>query len=343
MGFGDFLKGTVDAALPGKPGTAIGEAVEDIGGAARNVAKGVGFAATHLDDAARFAGRNISEVGKGLSYVATHPGVWDDVAKAYVKEEFTNPWNIATNVGLLGLTVATGGLGGAGLVGKAALAARGVDRAVEVGKIANTAADVSRGARVLQKVDRALEAPTRAAMGVRKAVTGSELGFVGGRRAAMAERFVGNVEDASWARKAAGRAIEGSKLAPTHSSLARNVWRAEKTMGRAESAAAAPGRAEQFSTGVQFAANPLGSLMNMDFGSETEAPKGTAEPAVLASTEFSPESNTGIAKRQVADWGDVTPASTGAVSTMPKAIGPRSWYNTGRGFQSNWDQQVAGV
>ncbi len=51
----------------------------------------------------------MEDMGSGISFLATHPKYWAPTAKKLIKDQITNPVNLATNVGMLAATVATGG------------------------------------------------------------------------------------------------------------------------------------------------------------------------------------------------------------------------------------------
>lgn len=162
MGLGDFISGVGEGVS--KIASSAGGAIENTVKAAGVAAKGVEWAANphHWDDIGRgavkgaeFVGQHIDDTVKGVSFLATHPQYWDDAAKSMIKDQFTNPVNIVSNVAMLGLTVATGGLGGAGFLAKAGEAAEGVAGAAKVAEAADataTAAKIGEGASTAAKV-----------------------------------------------------------------------------------------------------------------------------------------------------------------------------------------------
>jgi hypothetical protein len=126
MGLGDFLSGAANA-VGGAVTDVVGAGVdiaEDVGSATKNVAKATGWAATHVDDAIKGVAEYGGEMAKGVGWLASHPGYWDDAAKQMVVDQFTDPVNIATNVGMLGLTIATGGAAAPAWMAKLGLSAK---------------------------------------------------------------------------------------------------------------------------------------------------------------------------------------------------------------------------
>lgn len=157
MGLGHFLSGIAEGA---------GHIAENAVGAGENIAKAGAFAATHLDDAAKgawkaseFVGEHAGEIvggtAKGVGFLATHPQYWDDAAKMVVKDQL-KPQNLLLTAGMVGLTVATGGIAGIGLGAKIAEGVEEVGttaRAIEVGAEAGqTAEKIGRGARFMNAV-----------------------------------------------------------------------------------------------------------------------------------------------------------------------------------------------
>jgi hypothetical protein len=141
MGLGDFVKG-------------VGEAVG-------NVAKGAAWVAnpTHWDDVAE-------GVGKGVEFVAEHPGkAWDtafEVGRAVVKDQL-DPVNLAINAGLLAATVATGGAAAPAFIAKMGLTAKSAQAGVSALKVADTVGDVAKGVSTATKAVRAGETALKAA------------------------------------------------------------------------------------------------------------------------------------------------------------------------------------
>ena len=243
MGLADFAKGVVGAV--GDVAESGIDIAQDIGGAAVNVGKGAGFVATHLDDAAKAVGNYGSEMAQGVGWLASHPGYWDDAAKQMVIDQFTDPVNIATNIGMLGLTIATGGAAAPAWAAKIGLGTKGLATLGAGAKAADTTSDVVRASRTISKVvdtaqdarklsrlekfgagaqrvatklDELQNAPTRMIQKGRSAVTGKledvtgglikqrELGYIETGRTRLATKAFGEVEDLKQATGMAGRA-----------------------------------------------------------------------------------------------------------------------------------------
>ena len=299
MGLGDFVGGIAESA-----GDIVGGAVD----AGKNVAKGVGFAATHLDDAARGVGKGIQAAAKytdeavqGVGWLASHPAYWDDAAKTMIVDQFTDPVNIATNIGMLGLTIATGGGAGAawmaklGMGAKAGIeAAEGVSTIAKVGKgAAETAelgkaakgvaeaAEVGAGASRLQRLtkglDTALDAPRKFKTMAREAVGLDELTYIQKGRQSMAESFLartGGIEAKEGggilesARQAVGSKIAAAPGAPTlvgggeASTFAKMNYRANQVSSKIRGARDFRSNLEDKSAAVQFLADPKGEAID---------------------------------------------------------------------------------
>ena len=235
MGFGDFVKGVAGAV--GDVASDIGGDIgEDIVGAGVNVAKAGAWAATHVDDAVKGVAEYGGEMAKGVGWLASHPGYWDDAAKQMVVDQFTDPVNIATNIGMLGLTIATGGAAAPAWMAKLGLgvkvgaetatglatAAKVADTAVDVGKAARTASRMERFAtgaqKVANKIDEIQGLPTELIQKGRSAVTGKlsdvtgglvkrrELSYLQQGRKSLATCAFGEVEDLKSATGLGGQA-----------------------------------------------------------------------------------------------------------------------------------------
>lgn len=160
MGLGDFISGI---------GEGVSHIGKDIGGAVTNVAKGTEWVANphHWDDIGRgvakgaeFVGHHVEDVGKAGGFLVTHPQYWGTVAKKMVVDQFTNPVNIISNVAMIGLAVATGGIGGAGLLAEGAAAAEGAATAAKVGE---GAAEVANAAKTVENVGKGVQVAEEAA------------------------------------------------------------------------------------------------------------------------------------------------------------------------------------
>lgn len=246
----------------------VGNFLDDVGSTATGIVRGVGTAVTHLDDVARGAAwaantRHWDDIGRGAGkaagYVADHPGqVWDtgfEVGRYIVKDQLLDPKNLAINAGLLGLTMATGGSGGAALIGKlasgartgrgavtaarvmtaaedAAEVARGASGAIKGIKAVEEVADVSKASRALSRVDDLLEMGPRAGSRVRQMITGKPQSWGMARRAQVAGRIEGQAPGAL--RTMVGDYVRQSSLKPTASGSAigdfvsTNAWRARR-------------------------------------------------------------------------------------------------------------------
>lgn len=275
MGLGDFLSGV---------GHDIGDIAGDAAGAVKNVAKAGAWGVTHLDDAAAGVANYAGDAAKGVSWLATHPAYWDDAAKTMIVDQFTDPVNIATNIAMLGLTVATGGaaapawMAKLGMGAKAGIevaegvstAAKVADTALDVTKAAKTASRMERFAAGAEKVagtlDKIQEAPTKLIQGAREAMTGSRLSLVQQGREALATRAFGTVEELKDAggiggaaarygyRTVAGGATKSELL--KSGSLGESMWRANRVSSQISGARDFNSNLSNFATGVQFAADP---------------------------------------------------------------------------------------
>jgi hypothetical protein len=315
MGLGDFVGGIADAA---------GDIAEDIGGAAVNTAKGVGFVATHLDDAAKgvgkglgFAANYVGEAAKGVGWLAQHPGYWDDAAKSMIVDQFTDPVNIATNLGMLGLTIATGGAAAPAWMAKVGLGAKAGAEAIEgvttAAKVADTALDVAKGAKSLSRAERfakgldeVITAPSSIAKSVRSTVTGglekmtgglvkqNELSAITRGRGALAEGFLartGGVEEGTgaleWGRQWAGRAIAGAPGAPTTGGgLAQLNYRANQVSDTVRGVRDARSNIQDFATGVQFLADPKKATINFAQAHKSDIAEFVTEHAGSAALNY---------------------------------------------------------
>lgn len=225
MGLGDFISGI---------GEGVGEIASSAGGAIKNTAKVAGWVAnpTHWDDIGRgavkgaeFVGHHIEDTAKGVEFLASHPQYWGETAKKMIVDQFTNPVNIAANVAMLGLTVATGGAAGAGFIGEAAEVAEGVSTGVKAAraaeetastvKTAEGAAEVAksvsvydqgaeaaastasrgnsfqRGAQAVQsKLDAASQLPTKIHQSIRESLGLNPLSMTQRARQGLAEGFL---------------------------------------------------------------------------------------------------------------------------------------------------------
>jgi hypothetical protein len=129
MGLGDFFEGVKDAAV--------------------NVGKGAAWAVnpTHWDDIAE-------GVGKGVEFVAEHPGkAWDtafEVGRAVVKDQL-DPVNLAINAGLIAATVATGGAAAPAFIAKMGLTAKSAEAGLSAVKAIDTVGDVAKAASTATK------------------------------------------------------------------------------------------------------------------------------------------------------------------------------------------------
>jgi hypothetical protein len=194
MGLGDFVKGIGEGIghAAGDVAGGIADTASNIGGAAVNVAKGTAFVATHLDDAAEAVKDYGAGAVKGVGWLASHPAYWDDAAKQMIVDQFTDPVNIATNVALLGLTVATGGAAAPGLVAKLGLGAKvGVETAEGIAtaaKVADVAADTAKVGRTVERVASAAKAGEEAADIAKAADTAADVGRAG-QTASRFQRF----------------------------------------------------------------------------------------------------------------------------------------------------------
>lgn len=203
MGLGDFLGGIKDGVTDVASSVAgsVGDIASDVGGAAVNVGKGVGYGLTHLDtaiDAVKdYGAETVGGAVKGVGFLATHPEYWDDAAKQMVVDQFTDPVNIATNVAMLGLTVATGGAAAPAWMAKLGLGAKvGIETAegfATAAKVADTVSDVTRGARTVEKVAETAKAGEAAADIAKGAETATNLSR-SERFAAASSRFGEKVE-----------------------------------------------------------------------------------------------------------------------------------------------------
>jgi hypothetical protein len=202
MGLGDFFDGV---------GEGISDVAENIGGAAKNVAKGVAWGATHIDDAARgvgkgleYAGDYIGDAAKGVGWLATHPAYWDDAAKTMIIDQFTDPVNIATNIAMLGLTVATGGAAAPAWMAKVGLGARaGIEAAeatataVKIGKGAAEVAEAGKTASTLAKGAKIAEETAGAARTAERVADVATEGRSVSKFAAATERFASKLDEPS--------------------------------------------------------------------------------------------------------------------------------------------------
>ena len=269
MGFGEFLGGIVEA-VEGGAGDVVGAGVDiaqDAVGAVKNVAKAGAWAVSNIDDAAIGVAKYGGEMVKGAAWLAQHPGYWDDAAKQLVIDQFTDPVNIATNIGMLGLTIATGGAAAPAWAAKIGLGAKGAASIGTAAKTVDTVSDVARAgksvakvvdvaqetsrtgrfvqgaARVADKLDTWQQKPEMLQRAIHSRVTGklsdisgglvkqSDIGFVAGQRLSLANRAMGEVQDLGQVKQWAHRAIAGGDLAPTATAgnLARLNWRANRT------------------------------------------------------------------------------------------------------------------
>src|SRR4029077_3602244 len=167
MGFGDFVSGAMHAG-----GNLVSDAVgatenaAKVGGfVAEHAVKGAGWVATHPAQTiegigkgveggvkagvwtAEHAGEMAAGTVKGVSFLASHPQYWDDAAKMIVKDQL-KPQNLAITAGLIGLTVATGGIAGIGLGTKIA------ETVGEVGTVGRVVEGAAEGVQVAEKVGR---------------------------------------------------------------------------------------------------------------------------------------------------------------------------------------------
>jgi hypothetical protein len=202
MGLGDFFDGV---------GEGISDIAENAVGAVKNTAKGINWAAHHIDDAAEGVGKGLGAVAdyagdaaKGVGWLATHPGYWDDAAKTMIIDQFTDPVNIATNIAMLGLTVATGGaaapawMAKVGLGAKAGIeAAEGVATAVKVGKGAAEIAEAGKTAATLAKGAKVAEETAGAARTIEKVADVAQEGRSVSKFAAATERFASKLDEPS--------------------------------------------------------------------------------------------------------------------------------------------------
>ena len=244
MGLGDFFSG-VGEAIGGGVADVVGAGVdiaEDAVGAAKNVAKAGAWGVTHIDDAVEGVAEYGGEMVKGAAWLAQNPGYWDDAAKAMVIDQFTDPVNIATNIGMLGLTIATGGAAAPAWAAKIGLGTKGLLTAARAGKTADTISDVAKATRTISNVaeagqkasrmqrfsegatrfagrlDELQNKPTEMIQGARKAFTGKledvtggmfkqrELSYIQSGRKKLATRAFGEVEDLKTAEGVVGGA-----------------------------------------------------------------------------------------------------------------------------------------
>lgn len=243
MGLGDFFSD-------------IGEGIVDT---ATGLAQGAATVVTHLDDVGRGAGwlanpyhwDDVAEgVGNVGQFIGEHPGqIWDtgfEIGRHMVKEEILDPKNLAINLGLTAATVFTGGGAGAALAtrltggalkavkaGEEVISATRAGRAVMTGLRAARESETAIGAaRWAERGMSALEAPTRAAAQVRKAVTGSELGVIAGGRGRVANRILGEAGDAAGlGRRVTAEVVRGSVTRPTLAADATASTRAIANLG----------------------------------------------------------------------------------------------------------------
>src|SRR6185436_9232320 len=156
----------------------LGDFVHGVGEAVGNVAKGVAWVARpdHWDDIAE-------GVGKGVEFVAEHPGqAWDtafEVGRAVVKDQM-DPVNLAINAGLIAATVATGGAAAPAFIAKLGLGAKSLEAGLTAAKVGETIAEgakvadtVIEGANAVKTGAQAVEATTSA---VRATETAAEAG-----------------------------------------------------------------------------------------------------------------------------------------------------------------------
>lgn len=202
MGLGDFFDGV---------GEGISDIAENVGGAVKNTAKGIGWAATHIDDAARGVGSGVMAAAKytedavhGVGWLASHPAYWDDAAKTMIVDQFTDPVNIATNIAMLGLTVATGGaaapawMAKVGLGAKAGIeAAEGVATAVKVGKGAAEVAEAGKTASTLARGAKVAEETAGAARTAERVADVAQEGRSVSKFAGAAERIASKLDEPS--------------------------------------------------------------------------------------------------------------------------------------------------
>ena len=238
MGLTDFAKGIGEAV--GGVASDVKDIGEDIVGAGVNVAKAGAWAATHVDEAAAGVANYGADAVKGVGWLATNPQYWDEAAKTMIKDQFTDPVNIATNVALLAATVATGGAAAPAWMAKLGMGAKGITEAAtatkavtgvaqtakaasevasvgRVGRFANAAREVGTGikeAQGLQKVGAVLDAPTALVRAGRTNLAGiNELGYIQRGRTALADKLIPSVGDATqsanWAQRAAYRSVAG--------------------------------------------------------------------------------------------------------------------------------------
>jgi hypothetical protein len=169
MGFGDFVKGIGEGVgnVAGDIAGGVADVATDVVGAGENIVKGVGYGLKHIDELREGVQNYGGEAIKGVGFIATHPEYWDDAAKDMIVSQFTDPVNIATNIAMLGLTVATGGAAAPAWMAKIGLGAKVVGETGATlatgAKIADTASDLARGARTIEKVAETAKAGEAAA------------------------------------------------------------------------------------------------------------------------------------------------------------------------------------
>lgn len=192
----------------------LGDFVHGVGEAVGNVAKGVAWVGnpTHWDDIAE-------GVGKGVEFVAEHPGqAWDtafEVGRAVVKDQL-DPVNLAINAGLLAATVATGGAAAPAFVAKLGMgaksleagvaAAKGIETGVEVAKGIDTAVDVAKGvqtgAKALEAGSSALRAGETAAEVGKTVETVADTARTGSKAMDLVDKGLGLGEKGKWMTRA---------------------------------------------------------------------------------------------------------------------------------------------
>lgn len=294
MGLGDFLEGV---------GHDIGSITGGVIDAGKNVVKAGAWGATHLDDAVRgvddaisFGANYTADALKGVGWVASHPAYWDDAAKTMIVDQFTDPVNIATNVAMLGLTIATGGAAAPAWMAKLGLGAKAGIEAAEgvstVAKVADTALDAAKVAksasrmerfaagaeRVAGTLDKIQEAPSRFIQSARSGITGKledvtgglirqrELSYVQEGRQALATKAFGSADELKDATGLTGaaqrfgyRQIAGgaTKSELTKAgSLGESMWRANRVSGQVTGVRDFNKNLTNTATAVQFAADP---------------------------------------------------------------------------------------